>query len=190
MTAPSTTAPQEGTPQGGQPAGQQQNGNSTGGNATPSLEELLTGLDDDARQAVLGQVQSARGDAAKYRREAKANADAAARLAELEQKNLTDPEKFAEAQIRAVEAELQLSRYQVASAKSLPASAAPFLYGDDEDEIGEAADALIKFALDYAKSAGITPPPDLKQGQRGAPASAAGDPNAAFRNAIASRRGF
>lgn len=188
MTAPSTTTPPEGTQQqGGQPAGQQQNGNDGIGNAAPKLEDLLANLDDDARQAILGQVKSARDDAAKYRRESKANADAAARLAELEQKNLTDPEKF-EAQIRA--AELQLSRYQVASAKKLPASAAPFLYGDDEEEIGEAADALISFALEYAKSVGVTPPPDLKQGQRGAAPSAAGDPNDAFRRAIAARRQF
>ena len=190
MTAPSTTPPQEGT-QGGQPAGQQQQNGTEGGSGAPKLEDLLADLGDDARQAVLSQVQSARSEAAKYRREAKQNSDAAAKLAELQKQNMTEPEALAEAKIRAVEAELQLSRFKVASAKRLPASAAPFLYGDDEDEIGESADALVAFALEYAKSLGSAPPPDLKQGPRGAsPAAAASDPNDAFRRAIAGRRQF
>lgn len=128
--------------------------------------------------------------ARKHEKTAKDNRTAAEKLAEIEQQNQSESERFAEAQIRAVEAELQLQRYQVAMEKKLPASAAMFLYGDDEDAIGESADALIAFATEFAQTLGTQRPtvPDFKQGNRGGRPAA--DPNDAFRQAIRSRNIF
>lgn len=128
--------------------------------------------------------------ARKHEKNAKDNRTAAERLAELEKQNMSADERFAEAQIRAVEAELQLQRYQVAQDKKLPASAAMFLYGDDEDTIAASADALIAFATEFATTLGQQRPtvPDFKQGNRGG--TPPPNPNDAFRQAVASRRVF
>jgi hypothetical protein len=121
--------------------------------------------------------------ARKHEKQAKDNHAAAQKLAELEKQNMSTDERFAEAQIRAVEAELMLTRYQVAASKGLNASDAQFLYGDTEEEIAAAADALLA-RLGTPKPA----TPDLKQGARGsAPRT---DPNDVFRQAIQSRRVF
>lgn len=124
--------------------------------------------------------------ARKHEKQAKDNAAAAQRLAELEKQNMSADERFAEAQIRAVEAELMLTRYQVAADKGLNASDAQFLYGDSEEEIAQAADALLARLGTAAPQRPAAP--DLKQGARGG--TPRPDPNDAFRQAIRSRQMF
>jgi len=144
--------------------------------ALEALQQLLkeSGLKPEQLK---GRLEASR----KWEQRAKSNAAAAQKLAELERSTMSDAEKIAEAHIRAAEAELSLTRFTVAAAKGLPASAAQFLYGDDEDEINSAADDLLAFAKTLGGTATQTPAPDLKQGRRGAAPGAQTDPNAWFR---------
>lgn len=77
---------------------------------------------------------------------AKANEDAAKRLAEIEQSQKTEAEKAAErlaaAEKRAVELEAKANRAEVAAAKGVPAD---LLTGSTVEELEASADALIKF---------------------------------------------
>ena len=69
-------------------------------------------------------VAKLRQEAAKYRTEAKANAEAARRLTEIEEAQKTEAEKLAErladAEAKAREAELRALRSDVAQAKGIP----------------------------------------------------------------------
>lgn len=91
-------------------------------------------------------VQKLRQEAAKYRTEAKANADAAKRLAEIEEANKTEAQKLADklaaAESKAQEAELRALRSDVSRAKGVPAE---LLSGTTEDELNAAADRLLAF---------------------------------------------
>jgi len=106
-------------------------------------------------------VDKLRREAAKYRTDAKANAAAAARLAEIEEANKTAEQKQAEAlaNLQAENARLQadMVRARVAAAKGVPAD---LLAGTTEDELNAAADRLLAFK-------GETPPADFGAGQRG-----------------------
>jgi hypothetical protein len=141
-----------------------------------SIEDLKAFLEESGLkpEQVKGRLDASR----KWEQRAKANATAAQRLAEIEKSNLSDSEKVAEAQVRAVEAELQLTRFRVAADKGLPASAAQFLTGDDEDAITAAAEDLIAFG----KTQKTANAPDLKQGNRGKAPDAKTDPDAWFRS--------
>ena len=95
--------------------------------------------------------------ARKHEAAAKANAEAATRLAEIEAANKTQAEKDAEAKTaaeqRAVAAETALARMKVAAAKGLPSELADRLQGANEQEMAEDADRLL------AVMQPATPPP-------------------------------
>ena len=102
-----------------------------------------------------------RKEAAKYRTQAKANAEAAKRLAEIEEASKTAEQKQAEtlANLQAENARLMAEslKAQVAAAKGVPAD---LLAGTTEDELNAAADRLLAFK-------GEQPPADFGAGQRG-----------------------
>lgn len=91
-------------------------------------------------------VSKLRKEAAQYRTEAKANADAAKRLAEIEEASKTEAQKLADrlaaAEAKVAESELKALRAEVAQAKGVPAA---LLSGSTADELNAAADALIAF---------------------------------------------
>ena len=92
-------------------------------------------------------VDRLRKEAAKYRTEAKANADAAARLAALEESQKTETQKLIEERdaLKAERDSLHASamRAQVALAKGLAPELAERLRGNTEDELSEDADRLL-----------------------------------------------
>lgn len=93
-------------------------------------------------------VKKLREENAKHRTEAKANAEAAKRLAEIEEANKTEAQKLADAATaatqRAAAAETALARLKVASAKGLPSELADRLQGANEQEMAEDADRLLE----------------------------------------------
>ena len=91
-------------------------------------------------------VAKLRQEAAKYRTEAKANAEAAKRLTEIEEAQKTEAQKLAdrlaEAERKAQVAELKALRSDVAQAKGVPAG---LLAGDTQEALEASADALLAF---------------------------------------------
>lgn len=92
-------------------------------------------------------VKTLRAQAAKYRTEAKANADAAQRLAALEESQKTETQRLLEerdalrAERDTVQAEAMRAR--VALSKGLPADLADRLRGSSDEELAEDADRLL-----------------------------------------------
>ena len=91
-------------------------------------------------------VAKIRAEAAKYRTEAKANAEAAKRLAEIEESNKTEAQKQAE-QLAKLQQEnerlqAQMLKAQVAAEKGVPAD---LLAGSTEEELLASADRLLAF---------------------------------------------
>lgn len=113
-----------------------------------------------------------------WEKRAKANADAATRLAQLEDQQKTEQQRLTEraekAEREAQSREVSLTRYRVAVAKGVPAELVDRLRGDTEDEIAADADALLALV---ATPGTTTPRPDPSQGVRsGATAALNGDP--------------
>ena len=111
-------------------------------------------------------VKSLRAEAAKYRTEAKANAEAAARLKAFEDAQKSEAERqaeaLAEAQQRAAKAEAEALRLRIAAETELPADLHEFLSGDSEDELRAKAEKL-----KAATAAGVRrPQPDPSQGAK------------------------
>lgn len=83
-----------------------------------------------------------------WEKRAKENADAATRLAQIEDANKTETQKLAEAldaaRQEAATATSQNLRYEVAADKGIPPSLIRFLTGSSRDEIEEAATALLE----------------------------------------------
>ena len=106
--------------------------------------------------------------AREHEKAAKANADAARKLAEIEDAAKTQAEKDAEAraaaEARATKAETDLLRLKVASAKGIPADLADLLTGSDEAEMGAVADRLLSM-----RSAGTPPAGSADGGPKGTP---------------------
>lgn len=102
--------------------------------------------DGEAKTFDADYVAKLRQEAAKYRTEAKANADAAARLAEIEEANKTEAQKLADrlaaAEAKAQEAELRALRSDVSREKGVPAE---LLSGTTAEELNAAADRLLAF---------------------------------------------
>lgn len=114
-------------------------------------------------------VKKLRDEAARYRTEAKANADAAKRLADLEDADKTEQQKLtdqlAQATTERDEAVASAARLRVAVSKGLPADLVDRLRGDTEDELAEDADKLLALV---AKDERPRPPaPDPRQGGNG-----------------------
>lgn len=93
--------------------------------------------------------------AREHEKAAKANADAARKLQEIEDAAKTQAEKDADAraaaEARAVKAETDLLRHKVASTKGIPVDLADLLTGADEAEMTAVADRLLAMK-------GTTPP--------------------------------
>ncbi len=92
-------------------------------------------------------VKKLRDEAARYRTEAKANANAAQRLAEIEDEQKTETQRLTD-QLAAEKAqretvEQEALRFRVAAAKGVPADLIDRLRGDTEDELSADADALL-----------------------------------------------
>lgn len=114
--------------------------------------------------------------ARKWEGQAKANAEAAKRLTEIEDANKSEIEKATDnaraAEARAKEAELKALRLEVASDKGLTTAQAKRLMGDTREELEADADELVE-SFKPAETAKGTPPtgkpkPHLRGG---------GDPN-------------
>lgn len=125
-------------------------------------------------------VKNLRAQAAKYRTEAKANADAAARLAALEESQKTETQRLTEER-DALRAERDTTRAEalrarVALTKGLPGDLADRLRGATEDELSEDADRL----LELVRPSGPQRPfGDVAQGARSTSALSTADQFAA-----------
>lgn len=122
-------------------------------------------------------VAKLRKEAAKYRTEAKANAEAAQRLAEIEEANKTEQEKLAEKlaelEQEATSARAEALRFKIASKFGVSDEDADlFLTGTDEETLTKQAERLAARSEDAGKPR--PPKPDPNQGrQSGAAASTA-----------------
>lgn len=112
-------------------------------------------------------VAKLRAEAAKYRTEAKANAEAAGRLATIEQSQKSDQERAAEAQqqatTRAVDAEARALRLEVAFEKGLTPAQAKRLVGSSREELEADADEII---VEFPVKTDGRPKGDADQGTR------------------------
>ena len=130
----------------------------------PAQPEPPAPAEEKRQQFDADYVGKLRAEAAKYRTEAKANAEAAKRLAEIEEANKTEAQRQAE-QLQKLQQENEALRLanlkaQVAASKGVPAD---LLSGSSEDELNAAADALLAFKGSAAPAA-----PDFGAGDRGA----------------------
>jgi hypothetical protein len=93
-------------------------------------------------------VEKLRKENARYRTEAKANAEAAKRLAQIEESQKSEQQKLEErataAEQRAAEFESRLVRAEVATAKGLTPTQAKRLVGTTREELEADADELLK----------------------------------------------
>ena len=127
-------------------------------------------------------VKKLRDEAAKYRTEAKANAEAAKKLAEIEESNQSEAEKqakrLAEAEERASALEVKATRAEVASETGIPAD----LLAGPEDSTAEGIKAFADKVIAYTEQAGKPrpPKPDPNQGRTGAGARTTSDSFADF----------
>lgn len=132
-------------------------------------------------------VEKLRKEAAKYRTEAKANAEAAQRLAEIEEANKTEAgrqaERLQQAEERAKQLELKANRAEVASTVGVPAE----LLAGPEDSTPEALTAYAEKVIAFAEAKGAprAPRPDANQGRSSSgPASTADQFAAVFNGAL------
>lgn len=113
-------------------------------------------------------VERLRKEAAKYRTEAKANAEAAKRLTELEEAQKTAEEKaaerLAEAERRAAELEAKATVAEIAASSSIPADILAGPRDRTPEAVQEFADRLSAFLDERGKPR--TPRPDPIQGQK------------------------
>ena len=134
--------------------------------------EAPAALDAEPKTFDADYVAKLRQEAAKYRTDAKANADAAKRLAEIEEAQKTETQKLADrlaaAEKKAQDAELKALRSDIAQAKGVPAA---LLTGSTEDELNASADALIAFRGGAPKPP-TAPPAAGVQGNVGKPVGA------------------
>lgn len=137
-------------------------------------------------------VEKLRKEAAKYRTEAKANADAAKRLADIEESKKSEVEKAAE-KAAAAEAErdaarAEVIRFRVAAKYGISDEDADlFLTGTDEESLVRQAERLSD--RNAEASAPRAPRPDANQGRSGAngPKSTADSFAEFFRNNLPER---
>jgi hypothetical protein len=117
--------------------------------STTEDETATTTTDDGKRSATDADAEVAKWKALARENEkrAKANADAARKLAEIEDRDKSEQQRANEraeaAEKRAAEAERNALRAQVALAKGLPAKLASRLQGDTEAEMVADADELL-----------------------------------------------
>lgn len=103
-------------------------------------------------------VDKLRKESAKYRTEAKANAEAAKRLAEIEESQKSEAQKAAD-RIAALEREASEARSEALRARVSTETGVPvdLLHGDDEDAIRAAAKAAVEWQEARLKSGNRVP---------------------------------
>lgn len=117
---------------------------------------------DEAKTFDADYVKKLRDEAAKHRKEAKANADAAKRLAELEDAQKSEAEKAAD-RVRQLESEVEDARreslrFRVASEFGIPSEKAELLLtGSDEETMRKQAEALRSDTDDRKKNGNVVP---------------------------------
>ena len=115
--------------------------------ATPADVPVEPQEGDEAKTFDADYVKKLRDEAAKYRKEAKANAEAASRLAEIEEAQKSEAEKAAD-RVRQLESEVEEARreslrFRVASEFGIPTDKAELLLtGSDEETMRKQAEAL------------------------------------------------
>lgn len=129
---------------------------------------------DEAKTFDADYVKKLRDEAAKYRKEAKANAEAAQRLASMEEAQKSEAEKAAD-RMRQLEAEVgeakrESLRFRVASEFGIPSDKAELLLTGSDEETMRAQAAAIRSDADDRKKTGnhapregttpADPPPD------------------------------
>ncbi len=122
-------------------------------------------------------VAKLRQEAAKYRTEAKANADAAKRLAEIEDAQKSEAQKaadrIAELEQQAATAQREALRFKVASKFGISDEDADlFLTGSDEETLGKQAERLAARAEDAGKPRSPRPDPNQGRNSSGSPSTA------------------
>lgn len=123
----------------------------------------------DAKTFDAEYVDKLRKEAAKYRTEAKAGADARARLAEIEEANKTAEqkaaEKLADIERRATELAAKEARADIAAETGIPAN----ILAGPTDSTPEAIKAFADLLSDFTEKSGKprSPKPDPNQGRSG-----------------------
>lgn len=158
-----------------------------------AVDDFDDALEQQSDAAATGQVDPAaeaakwKALARKHEQAAKANASAAKKLAEIEDRNKSEAQKLEE---RAAAAEGLLgpiqqenARLRVALAKGLPADLVDRLRGGTEDELAADADKLLQLVGQQAPAGG-----SFDGGARRT-APPVGDMNSLIRQQVAARRG-
>ena len=152
---------------------------------TPNNEQPQEGVEQpkaEPKTFDADYVKKLRDEAAKYRTEAKANAEAARKLAEIEEANQTEAEKqakrLAEAEARAKQLEVKANRAEVASAVGVPAD----ILAGPEDSTPDAIKAFAEKVIAFTEQAGKPRPPrpDANQGRSGSGPQSTADSFAEF----------
>lgn len=152
----------------------------------PSAEQPQEGADQqaDSKSFDAEYVDKLRKEAAKYRTEAKANADAAKKLADIEDSQKSEVQKlneqFEAARADAADARAELLRYRIASQHGITDAddIALFLTGSDEETLSKQAERLIARVEDASKPR--SPRPDPNQGRNGSGPKSTADSFAEF----------
>lgn len=166
------------------------NAEATGETGEATAPEAPEADEQQAKTFNAEYVEKLRKESAKYRTEAKANADAAKRLAEIEESQKSEAEKAAErlrvAEQAAVEAEAKVLRRDIALEHSLTREDAALLDTiTDEDAMRALAERL----KPSEEPTGPRPPkPDANQGRSGSAPKSSGDQFADFADAFFTRK--
>lgn len=148
-----------------------------------------TTFDADAWQQVAEKVGESPDDVLKklehartWEKRAKENAEAAEKLAEIEEQQKTETErlqdKLTAETAQREQLERQAMRYRVAAVKGLPADLIDRLQGDTEEDLAADADKLLELVTPKQQETGTQPGPrpDLSQGSSGNGTALNGDP--------------
>jgi hypothetical protein len=155
-------------------------------NATPPAETAA----EDTPPAEQSDGTDWKARAREWERRAKANADAAKRLQEIEDQSKTEAERMAErlqaAETAAQQSQAEALRYRVGLAHGIPLEFIPRLQGATEDELTADAQALAKSLAPAGKSDTITTKPlaTLSLGATPQDEQAPEDPNEAIRRLL------
>lgn len=129
---------------------------------TPETQPAEKPPEGEAKTFDADYVKKLRDEAAKYRTEAKANAKAAERLAEIEEANKTEAQKTAD-RLAAMESETQAAkaealRFKIAAKFGIPEDRAElYLTGADEELLTKQAEGLMEIEAGRKKSGNHVP---------------------------------
>lgn len=148
-----------------------------GNGSTGSAEGTGTGPADDGRKAATAEPDLA-AELAKWKdlarqneARAKSNADAAQRLAEIEESQKTEQQKLADRLAQAERerdaARLENLRTRIAAEKGLPPELADLLRGTTRDDLEKVADTLLKHLPKQGSGKQRTPTADAVAGGSG-----------------------